>query len=94
MSGPGDDPDVRCAEPDCGAAASFRLYDPEDGRWSPRCERHALAVHPSLELGALLESGYLKPVEVDPPEGPPPDPPTARGAAFREVVEELLGWST
>lgn len=94
MSGPRDDPAVPCAEPGCGAAAAFRLYDPGDERWSPVCERHALAVHPSLELGALLESGYLKPVELGPPEGPPGEPRTARGEAFREAVEELLGWST
>lgn len=94
MSDSGDGPADRCAERGCGAAASFRLYDPEGGCWSPICERHALAVHPSLELGALLESGYLKPVELGHPEGPPADPATARGAAFREVVEELLGWST
>lgn len=58
------------------------------------CEQHALAVHPSLEIGALLESGYLRPVEVGEPDGPPDEPRTARAAAFREEVEGLTGWST
>lgn len=83
---------VTCGATGCDAAASFRFYDRDDDAWTPRCERHALEIHPSLELGALLESGYLRPVEVDPPAGPPGPPPTARGAAFRETVEELLGW--
>lgn len=83
-----------CVEPGCESPAAFRLYRPDEGTWRPICERHAQAVHPSLELGALLESGYLRPVEVEPPAGPPRQPPTARGQAFREAVEELLGWST
>lgn len=83
-----------CARSTCDSTADFRWYDADVERWLPVCERHALAVHPSLEVGALLESGYLRPVELDPPSGPPPDPPTPRGRAFREAVEELLGWST
>lgn len=84
---------VACAERDCERPASFRLYHPDVGAWSPICEPHAVAVHPSLEVHALLESGYLKPIELGPPEGPPGEPATGRSAAFREAVEELLGWS-
>lgn len=81
---------VACGAADCGAAAGFRFYDRDADAWRPLCERHALAIHPSLELHALLESGYLRPVEVGEPDGPPTDPPTDRGRAFREAVEELL----
>lgn len=90
----GDDASaIGCDEPGCDRPGAFRLFDPDGCGWSPVCERHALEVHPSLELGALLESGYLKPVEVDPPDGPPVEPATARAAAFREEVETLLGWN-
>lgn len=82
-----------CGDGGCEAEAAFRFYDRDAGAWSPRCERHAVELHPSLELGALLESGYLRPIEVAVPEGPPGPPPTARGEAFREAVEDLLGWS-
>lgn len=92
MSRAGDPQAVECAEPGCSAAAEFRLYRPDDG-WGPICERHGLEVHPSLELHALLESGYLRPVELGEQQGPPPVPPTGRGQAFREAVEELTGWS-
>lgn len=84
---------VGCDELACERAAAFRLYDPEAGEWSPICEQHALEVHLSLEIGALLESGYLKPVEVGAPDGPPGEAGTARAAAFREEVEALTGWS-
>ncbi len=82
-----------CGEPGCDQAADFRLYDPELGAWTPVCRQHALEVHLSLEIGALLESGYLKPVELGEPDGPPGEPATARAAAFREEVEKLTGWS-
>lgn len=88
-----DERTASCHEPGCESAASFRLYDPDAAVWSPVCERHALAVHPSLEVGALLESGYLKPVETGEPDGPPTEAPTVRAAAFREEVETLTGWS-
>lgn len=84
---------VSCREAGCGSDAAFRLYDPGRAAWRPVCEQHALAVHPSLEIGALLESGYLRPVEVGEPDGPPGEPGTARAAAFREEVEALTGWS-
>lgn len=86
----GSDP-LPCAAAECDEAADFRFYDRGAGRWSPRCERHALEVHPSLELHVLLEAGYLRPVEVGAPGGPPDDPPTGRSRAFRELVEDLLG---
>lgn len=93
MNEPAGPPTVTCAAADCDIEAAFRFYDRDEGGWSPLCERHALEIHPSLELGALLESGYLRPVEVGPQTGPPGEPPTARGVVFRESVEELLGWS-
>lgn len=90
----GDDASaIGCDEARCERAADFRLFDPAGSEWSAVCERHALEVHPSLEIRALLESGYLKPVEVDPPVGPPGEPATARAAAFRQEVETLLGWN-
>lgn len=88
-----DPPAPSCGTSNCPADAAFRFYDRDAGTWTPRCERHALEIHPSLELHALLESGYLRPVEVGPPDGPPAAPVTPRGEAFRESVEELLGWS-
>lgn len=88
---PATDPD--CHEGGCRSVANFRLFHRPSGRWQPICERHALALHPSLELGVLLESGYLRPVELDPPAGEPGQPATPRGRAFKETVEELLGWT-
>lgn len=88
-----ESPAPPCGISDCSADAAFRFYDRDSGGWTPRCERHAVAIHPSLELHALLESGYLRPVEVGPPDGPPGTPATPRGEAFRDAVEELLGWS-
>lgn len=82
-----------CYEAGCTAPASFRLFVRPAGRWQPICERHALAVHPSLELGVLLESGYLRPVELEPPAEAPAPPATPRGRAFKESVEDLLGWA-
>ena len=84
---------VGCRRAGCDRPASFRLYEVDERRWEPICEPHAVAVHPSLEIHALLESGYLKPVELGPPDGPPGEPATGRSAAFREEVEALLGWS-
>lgn len=81
-----------CDEAGCTDAAAFRFYERPAGVWRPLCQRHARTLHPSLELGALLESGYLRPVELAPPDGPPSAPGTARAAAFREEVEALLGW--
>lgn len=86
-------PAPACGIAGCSTDAAFRFFDRDADAWTPRCERHALEIHPSLELHALLESGYLRPVEVGPPDGPPGPPVTPRGAAFRETVEELLDWS-
>jgi hypothetical protein len=88
-STPNDAP--TCRRHDCDTSADFWLYHP-DG-WRPLCERHTLDLHPSIEVNAWLESGYARPAELDRPEGPPPAPPTARGRAFREIVEEAMGWS-
>lgn len=91
MSEPAPPP---CSTSGCESPSSFRLYDPGEAAWRPLCHRHALAVHPSLEIHALLESGYLRPVELPAPEGPPTEPPTERGRLFRASVEALLGWSS
>lgn len=85
---------VTCALDGCDTAADFWFYDPDVATWTARCSRHAVEIHPSLELHALLESGYLRPVEVGRPDGPPTEPPTARAAAFRAEVEALLDHSS
>lgn len=87
-----DAPRPPCSRRDCDTAADFRLYHPEDG-WRPICERHAVSLHPSLEVHAWLESGYLRPIELAVPEGPPAEPADERTAAFRELVEEAIGWT-
>lgn len=89
--GSGDPPP--CSEGECAAAADFRLYDRDVGRWRPVCECHARHVHPSTEVRAWLESGYLKPVELGPPEDPPGDPPGPRADAFRDLIDRAMGWS-
>lgn len=88
-----DDQPPACAEQGCETRAVFWMCDGESGGWRPVCERHARHAHPSLELRAWFESGYLKPVELGRPDAPPADPRDARTAAFREEVDELMGWS-
>lgn len=82
-----------CSEPGCGDDAAFFVYDAEPGDWRPVCDSHARRLHPSLEVGAWLESGYMRPVEVGPPDGPPSDPRGGRAKAFRGEIEETMGWS-
>lgn len=81
-----------CSTAGCGSDASFYLYEPDEGGWRPVCTPHARRRHPSLEVHAWLESGYLKPVELGMPSDPPGDPATARAAAFRAEVEGTMGW--
>lgn len=92
MPGLDDAASVPCDDSSCAADADFRFYDRPAGAWRPLCERHALEIHPSLEIHALLESGYLRPVEVGVLEGPPGEPRTGRAVAFRREVEATLGW--
>lgn len=80
----------RCAEPGCRSDASFWLYGPDVDRWRPICDRHARHVHPSLEVQAWLESGYMSPVELGRPDGPPGQPEHRRAAAFRAAIEDVL----
>lgn len=82
-----------CSRRDCDAPADFWLYHPDGVRWRPICERHAVHLHPSIEVNAWLESGYAKPIELDRPDGPPAVPPGARGVAFRDLVDEAMGWA-
>lgn len=82
-----------CSTADCEVPAAFWAYEPEPGRWRPICERHARRRHPSLEVGAWLESGYMTPVELGRPDGPPGEPRGARAAAFRAAVDEAMGWA-
>lgn len=77
---------VACAEP-----GSFWSYDAAAKRWEPYCKRHLRTRHPSLEVAAWLESGYARPIEVDPE--PPGEPELPRTAHFRVMVEEAMGWS-
>lgn len=88
-----DAPGPACSRRDCDAAADFWLYRPGGDRWRPLCERHVVHLHPSIEVNAWLESCYAKPIELDRPEGPPGVPPGGRGAAFRELVDETMGWT-
>lgn len=88
----GDDDRPPCSVPDCDVDAAFYLYGRDPDGWRPRCDRHVRHAHPSLELKSWMESGYLKPVELGEPTGPPADPVTDRMAAFREAVDETLGW--
>ncbi len=87
-----DDRRRECAEGDCAESAAFWQYDAPAGSWRPVCARHARTTHPSLEVKAWLESGYMKPVEVGRPTGHPSEPSTGRAAAFRELVDETMGW--
>lgn len=82
-----------CSQADCPEAADFWRYEAPTGSWRPVCTRHARHAHPSLELGAWLESGYATPVEVGRPAGPPAEPSTGRAAAFRDLVAAAMGWS-
>lgn len=88
----GAEPPPRCGTAECPRRASFYRFDREGGDWHPVCERHARTLHPSLEVHAWLESGYLRPVERGEPAGPPGPPAGERGAAFRDMVEEAMGW--
>lgn len=80
-----------CGVADCRRSASFWIYEPDAGEWSPVCQPHAEQRHPSLEIHAWLESGYMKPIELGEPTAPP-QAPRGRSAAFRELVEEAMGW--
>ena len=91
-----DRPDVErpiCSEDGCENDADFYLYDADSVGWRPICASHARRVHLSLEIHAWLESGYMKPIELGEPTGPPAEPSGGRAAAFREMVEETMGWS-
>lgn len=82
-----------CSAGECAGAASFYVYTPDADGWEPVCTVHARQYHPSLEVHAWLESGYMKPAELGPPEGAPSRPPSDRGVAFRRTVEETMGWT-
>lgn len=82
-----------CSESDCGDDAAFFVYAAESEGWRPICDPHARQIHPSLEIHAWLESGYMKPVERGAPGGPPPDPRDGREEAFRNLVADAMGWA-
>lgn len=92
---PGDDAESDTEPPPtcrrCDASAEFWLYRPDDPGWRPLCKRHVVHLHPSIELRAWLASGYAKPTELGRPRGPPTEPVDGRGAALREVIDEVLG---
>lgn len=83
-----------CTESGCGAPGDFFLFDVPEKRWRAVCHRHARDLHPSLEVHAILESGYLRPVELGRPAAAPGDPSGERGTAFRRIVNDALGWTT
>lgn len=84
---------TQCSESGCASAADFFVYGADSGDWRAICTPHARHLHPSLEVHAWLESGYMKPAELGRPDGAPPEPRSGRGEAFRTVVEETMGWS-
>ncbi len=75
----------------CDRPGDFWGYDRPADRWEPYCERHLRTRHPSLEISAWLESGYARPIEIDPT--PPDDPDLPRTDHFREMVEEAMDWT-
>lgn len=81
-----------CSQQDCGVAADFWRYHPDGGDWRPICHHHLVTVHPSIEVAAWIESGYARPIELAQPDGPLSDPRTGRAAAFRDLVDETMGW--
>lgn len=81
-----------CAETDCDRDSSFWAYDAETQGWEPTCRYHAQDRHPSLEIGAWLESGYLKPIELGEPSGPPEQPASQRAVRFRAEIKQLMEW--
>lgn len=85
--------DQYCRSVDCDAHAAFFVFAVDQAQWRPICERHARQLHPSLEVHAWLESGYMKPVELGQPPSPPSTPTDARETAFRSIVEDAMGWS-
>lgn len=90
---PADDTPVACSDSRCERDAAFRVYDRDRGHWRPICRPHAEQLHPSLEIHVWLESGYMKPIELGAPDGPPVEPGRVRGAAFRDEIEKLMEWS-
>lgn len=87
------DPDTLCSWRGCDNEAAYYAYDADSEEWQPICYRHAQNRHPSLEIHAWLESGYMKPAELGKPHGPPVPPPRGRPVAFRREIEELMGWT-
>lgn len=87
------DASPECSESGCVDDAAFFVYSSETKDWRPICDPHARHLHPSLEVHAWLESGYMKPVEMGKPEGDPPGPRGGRAEAFRAEVEKVMGWS-
>lgn len=79
-----------CLKAGCDREPAFWWYDRGDDRWRPVCEPHARHLHPSIELHAWLEGGYMKPVELGKPASPPPPPANERGAAFRDEIDRTL----
>lgn len=79
-----------CLVSTCRNDADFWVYQPGGSQWNPRCRRHLVELHPSLEVNAWLESHYAKPIELDRPSSPPTPPTTGRAAAFREIVETAM----
>lgn len=94
MTGTGDarreEAPPACDEPGCGRDAAFWWYDGGHDEWAALCDVHARHRHPSIEVRAWLESGYMRPVELGRPDGPPAEPELERGRAFRAEIDALL----
>lgn len=85
--------DWDCVKASCPRSGAFWLYDGEADYWSPVCEIHAEHAHPSIELHAWLESGYMKPIELGRPEDPPDEPTDRRARLFRDEIETVVDWT-
>lgn len=82
-----------CSESGCASEADFYVFSADSAEWFAICSSHATHLHPSLEVHAWLESGYMKPVELGKPDRAPSEPRGGRANAFRTEVEEMMGWS-
>lgn len=83
-----------CAASECSREAAFFVFAADAVEWAPICQSHAERQHPSLEVHAWLEAGFLRPAELGKPNGPPGDPRTTRSAEFRREIRDTMGWST
>lgn len=81
-----------CRNSTCSRDAEFWCYVAPRGAWEAICHTHAEQLHPSTEIKTWLFSGYMKPIELGRPDGPPGAPETGREAAFRAEIDGVMNW--